>query len=91
MGNKAKTFRDMDGGWKSRKLWFAVFAVGALFLGAGLGAKYASFAPMYETLAGSIVAVCALLFTGTVANKYVASKAAASLAETTNKDDVLPD
>jgi hypothetical protein len=68
-----------DGGFKSRKLWFSVFAVVALFLGAGLAAWLPSVAPLYGELVGGIVAIAGLFLTGSVATKWVGSKLAQAL------------
>lgn len=63
-----------DNGFKSRKLWFSVFAVATIFGGATLGAHWTSFAPLYDTLVGGIVAVAGLFLTGQVATKWVNTK-----------------
>lgn len=64
-----------DGGYKSRKLWFAVYATGLLFLGAHCGSQTPAFGALYGELVGGIVGITVALFTGNVAAKLVASKA----------------
>lgn len=68
-----------DGGMKSRKLWFAVFAM-MLVVISGAGAVYLpTFASIYETLVGGIVAVAGMYLTGNVAQKWVGVRAQPAL------------
>lgn len=64
-----------DNGIKSRKLWFSVFAVAMVLGGAFVAAHWPSLAPMYDTMVGGIVAITGLYLTGSVATKFVGTKA----------------
>ncbi|NDC25724.1 MAG: hypothetical protein EBZ49_16560 [Proteobacteria bacterium] len=66
-----------DGGYKSRKLWLAFFAIGAVFAGALCSAKWQAFGAVYDTLVGGVVGIVAAYFTGNVANKFVVTRRAA--------------
>lgn len=64
-----------DGGYKSRKLWFA-FYITAVMVGAALFAsERPGFAAIYGELVGGLVGIAGLLFTGNIAAKWVAGKA----------------
>lgn len=65
-----------DGGVKSRKLWFAVFAI-AVIVGAGLygPALWAGSVAFYDAMVGGVVAIAAAYLTGNVAQKWVGAKA----------------
>lgn len=63
-----------DGGFRSRKLWYSVFATGMVVI-SGLGVLlWAGLAPLYDTMVGGIVAIAGLYLTGSVATKWVGSK-----------------
>jgi hypothetical protein len=64
-----------DGGVKSRKLWFSVFAITTLFIGALLAGKFPPFAALYGDLVGGIVGIAGLYLTGNIAQKWVGTKA----------------
>lgn len=59
-----------DGGWKSRKLWFSVFTVTMLYLGAKTGVPDA----LYTEFAGAIVAITMAFVGGNVANRWVLTR-----------------
>lgn len=65
-----------DGGYKSRKLWLAFFAIGAVFAGALCSARWQAFGAVYDTLVGGVVGIVAAYFTGNVANKFVVTSRA---------------
>lgn len=67
-----------DGGNKSRKLWFSIYAIAVMVVAALAGARMPAFAPMYDTLVGGIVAVTAAFLTGNVAAKWVIGKSVGS-------------
>lgn len=64
-----------DGGAKSRKLWFSIFAITVIFVGALLAAKWGSIAPLYSTMVGGVLGVVGAYLTGNVAQKLVGVKA----------------
>lgn len=64
-----------DGGYRSRKFWFAMWATCLIFAGAIVGAIVATFVPLYDTMVGGVVAITGLLLTGNIANKWVTGKA----------------
>jgi hypothetical protein len=74
-----------DGGAKSRKLWFSVYAITVMVASALIGARLPAFAPMYDTLVGGIVAVTAAFLTGNVAAKWVIGKSVVTTAESPKK------
>lgn len=67
-----------DGGYKSRKLWLAFFAIGVIFTGALCSAHWSAFGAVYDTLVGGVVGIAAAYFTGNVANKFVATRTRAA-------------
>lgn len=60
-----------DGGYRSRKLWFTVFAMGLAFAGFCLTAGWPAFAPSYSTFVGAIVGLSTVYLTSNVATKAV--------------------
>jgi hypothetical protein len=64
-----------DGGFKSRKLWFAFWVTGLMVVGAIWGSYHSNFDALYSTLVTGLVGIAGLLFTGNIAAKYVAGKA----------------
>lgn len=60
-----------DGALKSRKLWFAIGTSVVIFLGGMMAAKWAAFAPMYETVVGGLLGSLGLYLTGNLGGKYV--------------------
>jgi len=68
--------------WKSKKLWFAVGVIVFAFAFAVLSATVTpTLAPMFEQFCGVLEFVSAAYLTGNVANKFVAAKAGAAVAE----------
>lgn len=65
-----------DNGWKSKKLWFSVGCITAMFGGAILTGLWAPFGPAYSTLVGGIEVIAGLFLTGHVATAWVGSKVA---------------
>lgn len=63
-----------DGGWKSRKIWFGVGTQLMILAGAFVAAKMSTFGPFYSEMVSGLVGVCAIVLTGNVATKWVASK-----------------
>ena len=91
MDRKRKTKMDpKDGGAKSRKLWFSVYAITVMVLAALIGARLPAFAPMYDTLVGGIVAVTAAFLTGNVAAKWVIGKSGIVVGEEPKKKPAEP-
>lgn len=66
-----------DNGWKSRKLAFCTFAVFAMLGFALLTAPLPALTPLFDTFVGGVVAVAGLFLTGSVATKWVGTKAPA--------------
>ncbi len=64
-----------DGGWRSRKLWFSVFAIFIVYLGLRLAAGNDTFKPLYETFVGGVVGISALFLAGNLGGKFVSTKA----------------
>lgn len=64
-----------DGGYRSRKLWFAVYATGLIFAGAVVISRLPAVAPLYDTMVGGIVGITVALLTGNIAAKWVIGKA----------------
>jgi hypothetical protein len=58
-----------DNGYKSRKLWFAVFAIGSLLLG-GLLLP----AALYGDFVGGVVGIASAFMVGNVATKWASTK-----------------
>lgn len=79
-----------DNGFKSRKFWFSVFiTVVMLFAWLVAGVKPA-LAPLYDTLVGGLVALAGLYLTGSIATKWVGSKAPASPARAPDLEEPPP-
>jgi hypothetical protein len=74
-----------DGGWKSRKLWFSVFAVLILLAGWVLAGHFHSLQALYDTFVGGVVGVSGLYLTGSVATKWVGTKAPQAPAQASEK------
>lgn len=64
-------------GWKSRKLWFSVFAIGVLYLGTRGAIESLAFGAIYSTFSGAVVAIAGLFLAGNAASKFIGLKAAA--------------
>jgi hypothetical protein len=79
-----------DGGNKSRKLWFSVYSIGVMTVAALVGSRLPTFAPMYDTLVGGIVAVTAAFLTGNVAAKWVIGKSVGSAGQQPQKKPAEP-
>lgn len=62
--------------WRSRKLWFSVFAIGVLYLGARDAAVSDGFRAVYEAFVGGVVTVTGLLLAGNVTAKWLGPKSA---------------
>ena len=60
--------------WKSRKLWFSVFAILMLLLGLVMSLDNPAFATVYATYAGSVVSVAGLFLAGNAAAKWINNK-----------------
>lgn len=71
-----------DGGVKSRKLWFAVFAI-AVIVAAGLygPSLWAGSVAFYDAMVGGVVAIAAAYLTGNVAQKWVGVKSQPALMQ----------
>lgn len=67
---------------RSRKLWLTVF-ICLLIVGVGLiGAGWASFAPMVETIVGSLVGCLAIFSGSNVSQKWLLSKTGKTVEST---------
>lgn len=64
----------MDGGIKSRKLWFSVFAMLLVIMTAFLSTKGLIHKSLYPELSEALVALAAIYLGGNVAGKFFASK-----------------
>jgi hypothetical protein len=64
-----------DSGWKSRKLWFSIFAIGILYRGAVVAMDEASFRAVYESFVGGVVGIAGLFLVGNIGAKFVSTKA----------------
>lgn len=64
-----------DGGWKSRKLWFSLFAIGVLYMGARIANGDTAFRAVYESFVGGVVAISGMFLIGNVGAKWVSTKA----------------
>lgn len=67
-----------DGGWKSRKLWFSVFAIGIMYRGMIVAMDNLTFQPLYGTFVGGVCAVVTAFLVGNVGAKFVSTKAPAA-------------
>lgn len=61
--------------WKSRKLWFSVFAIGTMYHAAIKATTETSFRTIYETFTGGVVAIAGLFLAGNITSKWVANLA----------------
>ena len=66
------------GGWKSRKLWFSVFAIGMIYAGAKTAIESKAFESVYSTMVGGIVGIAGMFLVGNVSTKWVAAKGEAA-------------
>lgn len=89
-----------DGGWKSRKLWFSVFAIAVMYLGMRVAAADALLRPLYETFVGGVMGVSGMFLIGNVGAKWVSGKTVqastspspkAPVASKTAKPESTPD
>lgn len=71
MTDPSPTPQELDGGLTSRKLWLAVLTQVFLVLVALLTTAIPSLAPLYSTIAGSLVGVLAIYCGGNVATRWV--------------------
>lgn len=58
----------------SKKLWFSVGAIAAMFGFALMSAKITMIGPMFDSFVGGVVAITGLFLTGNVANKWIAGR-----------------
>jgi hypothetical protein len=79
-----------DGGYKSRKLAFSFFAVITIFAGWIIAGKYPAMAALYDTFVGGVVAIAGLFLTGSVATKWVGTKAPADPPKPKKEDPPKP-
>ncbi len=63
-----------DSGYASRKFWFSIGIVGAIFLAAVLCGLWPALIPMFPEMVGGFLAVLALYVTGNVSSKWVIGK-----------------
>lgn len=64
----------MDGGIKSRKLWFSVFAMFLVIFTAFMATKGVIHKSLYSEVSDALVALAAIYLGGNVAGKFFASK-----------------
>ena len=74
--HNAKTLRDADGGYASRKLWYAMGTSFLIFVGAILSGVWKLFGPHYETMISGLIGVLAVYMGGNVTGKLAVGKAA---------------
>lgn len=72
-----------DGGWKSRKLGFSIFAIAILYIGARIANADTAFRAVYESFVGGVVGISGMYLIGNVGTKWVAGKAAPAAPPTT--------
>jgi hypothetical protein len=63
-----------DSGYKSRKMWFAVFAIGVLFVGMVFVINHGAAIGLYDAFVGGVVGVAGLFIAGNVGAKLAATK-----------------
>jgi hypothetical protein len=66
--------KNTEGGFRSRKLLFALFAILLVFLGCLLAAQNEKIGVNYATMVSGIEVITGLYLTGNVASKWTASK-----------------
>lgn len=76
-----------DGGIKSRKLWFSIFAIAVIFVGAILAAHWAAMISVYSTMVGGVLGVVGAYLTGNVAQKWIGVKALPDPSKSDPTDD----
>lgn len=64
-----------DNGFKSRKFWFAMFAVGVLFLGMAFVTHYGVTEGIYRIFSGSVEVISGMYLVGNLTAKWVSTKA----------------
>ncbi len=64
----------MDGGIKSRKLWFSIFAMLLVIATAFMSTKGIIHKSLYPEVSDALVALAAIYLGGNVAGKFFASK-----------------
>lgn len=69
-----------DGGFKSRKLLFAILTSLLIFGGGILAGKFQWFGPHYETMIGGLIGVLTVYLTGNVGSRWIAGNHAVALA-----------
>lgn len=71
-----KRFKRLDlDGYKSRKLWFSVGAIGSAFAFAFLaGWKFPAMIPMFSEFNTTLIAITGIFIGGNIGNKYVYAK-----------------
>lgn len=72
-----------DGGYRSRKFWFAVGIALLMTAGAVASGFMPTIAVVYAQFVSGLLGIAALLFTGNIAAKYVAGKAPQSIVDST--------
>lgn len=68
----------MGNGWRSRKLWFSVFAICMIYKGAALALTSKAFEPIYSTMVGGMVGIAGMFLVGNVSSKWVGAKGEAT-------------
>lgn len=63
-----------DGGYRSRKLWYALFTSGTIFIGAIMSARWPAFSANYEVLVGGLLGSLGLYAGGNVGNKIAVAR-----------------
>lgn len=67
-------FIKLDGGFKSRKFWFAVLTQFCILATALLSTAIPSLQPLYATIVGGVTGVFALYLGGNVSTRWVHGK-----------------
>src|SRR5579859_6907142 len=66
-----------DGGYASRKFWFAVGTSMLIFVGSILSGLFKMMGPHYDTMISGLIGVLGLYLTGNLGSRWVTSKAIA--------------
>lgn len=70
----AQQAKRMDGGWRSRKLWYSIGTSLGVFLSGAVAAHWPAFQPSLDTVVGGLIGVLALYLGSNTVTRHVLTR-----------------